>query len=68
MMIRNLLIIASCLLISFVWWEERTRGSDKELILSLLPQIPQNSAGYYILDLSSQLWCPPLQFQMIATL
>ena len=55
MMIRNLLIIASCLFISCVWWDERTAGSDKELILKLLPQIPQNSAGYYILNLSNQL-------------
>ena len=55
MMIRNLLIIASCLFISCVWWDELTAGSDKELILKMLPQIPQNSAGYYILNLSNQL-------------
>ena len=54
MMIRNLLIILNCFLISCVWWDEKTGGSDKELILRMLPQIPQNSAGYYILNLSKQ--------------
>lgn len=47
-MMRKILILMSCLFISCVWWDEKTSGSDKELIFKILPQLPQNSAGFYI--------------------
>lgn len=44
----------SCLFVACVWWDEKTGGSDKELIFKILPQLPQNSGGYYIMTVPAQ--------------
>ncbi len=53
MMKRNLIILLSCLLFACVWWEERTGGGQKELIFHILPQLPQNSGGYFFMTVAS---------------
>lgn len=51
---RKVLLLVSCLFVACVWWDEKTGGSDKELIFKILPQLPQNSAGFYIMTVPAQ--------------
>ena len=53
-MMHKMITLFSCLFVACVWWEDKTGGSDKELIFSILPQLTQNSSGYYILTVPSK--------------
>ena len=46
-------IILCCIFISCVWWDEKNSGSDKELIFQILPQLSQNTGGYFIMPIGS---------------
>ena len=53
-MMHKMITLFSCLFVACVWWEDKTGGSDKELIFSILPQLTQNNSGYYILTVPSK--------------